>query len=253
MNKYKRESLRRRIIAIFLTAMMFVGCIAPLEMGVYADDQHTVENTAPVAPAAPAISVAAGYESATVSWRPVANATGYVIRWKANTGGYLGSKSVGTATPYKVPFDPYPGDANGRGTSGVAKTLTVEVQAINGSTPSAWAVKSGVNVIHPMYIVVQTKRATSLYATPGSTESVGKVVKNQKLVVVGGSRVNAKKKRVVIKVGGKLRYIKEEHVKKIKFWYNSKSKYSNTDIENFANTRNVPKGKGYFIWVNTSN
>lgn len=217
------------------------------------------------------------YEKVRLTWKPNSNYGNRKVYYEIRRGGINGQvvRSDVTGTSYTAAYDPYPGDANGKGTSGVARKGIFCVRAyviIDGKRVySNHVTKSNIDIIHPMYVRVKAKRNAKMYASESSNTSVGTVKKGTQYIVIGGSRVNGEKKRVIIKVGtkngvgGQLRYISSSDVTYEKMWYSSKpgsnstakAGYSPAAILNFINDRgltsNPKKGPKRLIWVNTYN
>lgn len=227
-------NLRRSIITIFLMTLMIFGCSMLLGSRAYAVDTPAGVNTV------------SGYESIYVSWAPVKDA----VKYQVKVNGLVAADNL-TVTTCKVPFDPFPADM-----SGVAQSANIEIIAFdaagNASTP---ATAANVQVIHPMYVVVEAKGNLKLYPSARAKKAVYTLAKGTQLIGYGGARQNGENKRILVRAAGQTYYVKSGDVKIRKMVYNSKVQYPTADVENFINDRGLvsnPKKHGKnLIWVNT--
>lgn len=241
-----------------------------------------------IKPAAPvSVGATASYEKVKLTWKANSKNKGRTVYYEVRNGSGKKVKTGLTAKTYTAAFDPYPGSKSGKGTSGVAKKATFKVYSyvihptskkkIYCATP---VTKKNIEVIHPMYIRVRIKSRTKLYKSSSTYSYDGYASRGDKYIVLGGSRINGERKRVVVKVNGKLRYIKSSDVTIEKMWYSAKTgsnpykpaagtAFSKTQIENFINDKvldpdtgkyvKLPQTKkekwrkthNYLIWVNT--
>lgn len=228
-------------------------------------------------PATPAgLSHKAEYEKIKLWWKPVKSTYGKdgKVYYEVRTGNKVVKTGL-TTTELRFFFDPYPGSKTGEAQGSLKnagkarkpsyKVYSYIIHPVTGAkyycaTP---ATRSNIGVIHPMYVVVTIKRNTKLYTGKSGNKYDGTAKKNHHYVAIGGSRVNGENKRVVVKVNGKLRYIKSGDVKIEYMTYYSKSTYSKAAVESFVNTAangsplpSSAKSKKYpkrLIWVNTYN
>jgi len=274
MGKYSTINLSRKIIAVVVMVMMFFGCIALFETKTFAATEETTQTTEITVKAPKKLTATPEYENVALKWSKVKGATGYQVRWRISGSKYK-KKYINKVTldaktrKYDVPFDPYPGNKKGRGTSGKAHKVNCEVRAFvekdGKKYYSDWVKQNKIEVVHPMYVVVKARYNANIYAGPSSYKSVGKTVRGKEYIVIGGSRVRGENKRVIIKVKGKLRYIKSGDVSRVKMVYNFGSKktnrYTTKQVENFVNTANngkpyssIARTRSYgraLVWVNT--
>ena len=232
------------------------------ELAIYPPNPEAVTN----------IKGTAGYEKINLSWNKVSSNYGnvkYEVR-------YFGKPICRGRTENAVEFgfDPYPEDAKGN-----ARPASFEVYAFIDATIPNYVTGENITkrfyskknyiknipIVHPMYVVIKTKRKANIYGSPGSGKAVATAAKGSTYVAIGGSRIDGENKRVVIKMNGKLRYIKSSDVNFVSMKYNSKTEdaFKPAVIENFVNTANGgkpiesnPKTKSYpkrLILVGTYN
>jgi hypothetical protein len=191
------------------------------------------------------LTVKAGYERLYISWKGGDGPFTVKVNGKVE-------KSDVTKNSVKVKFDPFP-----KKTDGKATKATVEVISSDGLSIT----QKDVEVAHPMYVIVQT-RGSKLKLYPSAKSNTAKVTlgKKAKVIGYGGYREDSANKRIMVRYKGKDYYVKSTETTIKKYVYDSKSRYSKTQVENFFNDRGVKpvntgsKGHSYgkqAIWVNT--
>ncbi len=239
MNKYKSIFIKRRIVSIFLTVLMLVGCIAPLESRVFAEGEGNTTSTdpAPIAtnettvPAPKKVKAKAGFQRVYLSWTKVSCNAGddgkvyYEIRdgkGKKSTVVYMQKKKNSDKlikakdlkkTEAWIPFDPYPGKKNGEAKNGKkkssaeARTATFAVRAYikkdGKKVYSDYTVKEDIELVHPMYVIVKAKGNVPILKASDSNKKVATAKKGHYYIVFGGSRIKGENKRVIIKIWNK--------------------------------------------------
>jgi lipoprotein-anchoring transpeptidase ErfK/SrfK len=234
-----RMNLKRRIITIAVMTLMIFGCSMLLGSKAYAVS-------------APKVSAMGGYESVTLTME--GDATSYDIY----EGTTLLQAGV-TAKTYKAHFDPFPADA-----SGIARQPVYKVVAHGSDGSTAETTTAPVDVVHPMYVILQAKGKLKLYPSAKGKKAALTVPKGTRMVAYGGSRQDTRNKRMLVKFGPDQTtyYVKVDDVKKVKYIYNSAAMYTSEQVLAFVNDANVQpvqtgsKGKLYgmnMMWVNTYN
>lgn len=160
----KSIAIKRRLVSIFLAVMMVAGCVAPLQLGVYAADtdgttaNETAEEQEQIVVPKPIVTYKAGFQRVILKIKvKKARVNGSKVFYEIRNGSGKKAKVVymqksknsdklkkakdlkalknKRVTTVYLPFDPYPGKLNGEAKygnkkkSGLARTATFAVRA----------------------------------------------------------------------------------------------------------------------------